>query len=94
MTLRRRSAGLLAEIADLPLPAWRKVTLDVPHRKYRTPRVYEQKARPAQRTFRQFFIKNLGHNEPTILLTNDANATALRQLIARYARRMLGGKAV
>jgi len=88
MTLRRRSARLLAEIAELPPSAWRKVTLDVPHRKYRTPHVYEQKAKPAQRTFRQFFIKDLGHDEPTILLTNDANATA-HQLITRYARRML-----
>jgi hypothetical protein len=88
MTLRRRSARLLAEIAELPPSAWRKVTLDVPHRKYRTPHVYEQKAKPAQRSFRQFFIKDLGHDDPTILLTNDANATA-HQLITRYARRML-----
>ena len=88
MTLRRRSARLLAEIAELPPSAWRKVPLDVPHRKYHTPHVYEQKAKPAQRIFRQFFIKDLGHDEPTILLTNDANATA-RQLITRYAKRML-----
>jgi hypothetical protein len=88
MTLRRRSARLLAEIAELPPSAWRKVPLDVPHRKYRTHHVYEQKAKPAQRTFRQFFIKDLGHDEPTILLTNHANATA-HQLITRCAKRML-----
>jgi hypothetical protein len=88
MTLRRRSPGLLAEIAALAPSAWRRITLDVPHRKYRTPLVFEQKARPAQRTFRQLFIKDLGHDEPTILLTNDASATA-RQLVTRYARRML-----
>lgn len=88
MTLRRRSPGLLAEVAALPPSAWRRITLDVPHRKYRTPRVFEQKATPAQRTFRQLFITDLGHDEPTILLTNDANATP-RQLVTRYARRML-----
>jgi len=88
MTLRRRSPGLLAEIAALPPSAWRRITLDVPHRKYRTPRVFEQKATPAHHTFRQLFITDLGHDEPTILLTNDANATA-RQLVTRYARRML-----
>jgi hypothetical protein len=88
MTLRRRSPGLLAEVAALPPSAWRRITLDVPHRKYRTPRVFEQKATPAKRTFRQLFITDLGHDEPTILLTNDANATA-RQLVTRYARRML-----
>jgi len=88
ITLRRRSPALLKEIAELPPSAWRTVTLDVPHRKYKTPRVYEQKACPRQRTFRQFFITDLGHDEPTILLTNDQRATA-GQLITRYAKRML-----
>ena len=88
ITLRRRSAALLKEIADLPPSAWRTVTLNVPHRKYKTPRVYEQKACPREHTFRQFFIKDLGHDEPTILLTNDKRSTA-GQLITRYAKRML-----
>jgi hypothetical protein len=72
----------------LPPSAWRTITLDVPHRKYRKPRVFEQKACPRQRTYRQFFITDLGHDEPTILLTNDANSTA-RSLVTRYAKRML-----
>jgi hypothetical protein len=88
LTLRRRSPRLLAEIDHLPPSAWRTVTLDLSHRKYRTPRVYEQKVRPRERAFRQFFIKDLGHDEPTILLTNDATSTP-RNIIARYARRML-----
>jgi len=88
MTLRRRSKGRLAEIGRLPPSAWRTVTLDLPHRKYRTPRVHEQKARPLGRTYRQFFIHDLGHDEPTILLTNDGSSTA-RNLITRYAKRML-----
>jgi len=88
LTLRRRSPALLAEIASLPPSAWRTVELDVPHRKYRNPRIYEQKARPLQHTYRQFFIADLGHDEPTILLTNDASATA-KSLITRYAKRML-----
>src|SRR6516165_6171173 len=88
LTLRRRSPALLAEIASLPPSAWRTVELDVPHRKYRHPRFYEQKARPLQRIYRQFFIADLGHDEPTILLTNDAHATA-KSLITRYAKRML-----
>ena len=88
ITLRRRSPKLLAEVADLPASAWRTVELDVPHRKYRNPRFYEQKARPRQRTYRQFFITDLGHDEPTILLTNDQRST-VRNLITRYAKRML-----
>jgi hypothetical protein len=88
LTLRRRSPKLLAEAANLPVSAWRTVELDIPHRKYRNPRFYEQKARPLQRTYRQFFITDLGHDEPTILLTNDARAT-VKSLITRYAKRML-----
>jgi hypothetical protein len=44
------------------------------------------KRKPISR--RQFFITDLGHDEPTILLTNDANSTA-RSLVTRYAKHML-----
>jgi hypothetical protein len=60
--------------------------LEVPHRKYCTPRLFEQKACPRQRTFHQFFITELGHDEPTILLTNDKRVTAA-QLMTRCAKR-------
>lgn len=88
MTLRRRSPALLKEIALLPRSAWRTVELDVPTRKYRTPRVFDQSTTIAGQTFRQLFIQDLGHDEPTILLTNDRR-TAAAALITRYARRML-----
>ena len=88
LTLRRRSRNLLAEIGDLPPSAWRTVELDVPNRKYRSPQIYEQKVHLLECTYRQFFIEGLGHDQPTILLTNDRESTA-RQLILRYAKRML-----
>lgn len=88
MTLRRRSPALLKEIALLPRSAWRTVELDVPTRKYRTPRVFDQSTRTEGQTFRQLFVQDLGHDEPTILLTNDRRAAAAA-LITRYARRML-----
>src|SRR5229473_236163 len=88
LTLRRRSENLIAEIDDLPPSAWRIINLDVPNRKYRTPRVYEQKVCLRKIIYRQFFIKDLGHDLPTILLTNDKKST-MRQLILRYAKRML-----
>jgi hypothetical protein len=37
---------------------------------------------------RQLFIKDLGHEDPTILLSNDRKATT-KALITRYAQRML-----
>jgi hypothetical protein len=88
MTLRRRSPKLLKEIVNLPRSAWRRIELDVPTRKYRTPRVYEQSVTLAGATFRQLFIQDLGHDEPTILLTNEPERS-LKKLITRYAQRML-----
>lgn len=88
MTLRRRSPALLREVAVLPRSAWRTVELDVPTRKFRHPRVFEQTVKLAGREFRQLFILDLGHEKPTILLTND-RATATPALITRYAQRML-----
>jgi hypothetical protein len=88
LTLRRRSANMLAEIDGLAPSAWRTINLDVPNRKYRTPQVLEQKVCLRKRAYRQFFIKDLGHDQPTILLTNDRKSTA-RHLIRCYAKRML-----
>jgi hypothetical protein len=88
ITLRRRSPALLKEIVNLPRSAWHTVDLAVLTRKYRTPRVFEQRVSLAGGTFRQVFIQDLGHDEPTILLTNE-HYTPLKKLITRYAQRML-----
>ena len=88
ITLRRRSRKLLEQVYGLPPSAWRTVELDVPTRKYRTPRVYEQTVVLAGRSFRQMFIQDLGHEDPTILLTNQRHTPA-KALVTRYAQRML-----
>ncbi len=90
ITLRRRSPGLLREIALQPRGAWRTVHLDVPQRLYQTPKVIDQRVRLREYggPLRQLFIKDLGHEQPTVLLTNDFRATPAA-LILRYARRML-----
>jgi hypothetical protein len=88
ITLRARSPKLNQELALLPASAWRKVELDVPTRKYRFPRLFEQMVTIAGCEFRQLFIKDLGHDDPTILLTNDRK-TKTPALITRYAQRML-----
>jgi hypothetical protein len=88
ITLRRKSPNLMKEIVLLPRSAWRTIELDVPTRKFKTPRVFEQKVALAGRTFRQLFIQDLGHEEPTILLTNQLRLSS-KKLITRYAQRML-----
>jgi hypothetical protein len=88
ITLRRRSPALLREIDQLAVSAWRRVSLEVPARKYKTPRVFEQNVKLAGAALRQLFVLDLGHDQPTILLTNDRHTTQA-QLLTRYAQRML-----
>lgn len=88
ITLRRRSPKLLAAAKALPASAWRVIELDHVARKFRTPRVFEETVKIAGKSFRQLFIEDLGHDEPTILLTNQPTTTTKR-LITRYAQRML-----
>jgi hypothetical protein len=91
ITLRRRSPALLREMTLEPRSAWRTVQLDVPHQLYQTPKVIDQRVRLrayGKDPLRQLFIKDLGHEQPTVLLTNDFRATP-SALIIRYARRML-----
>lgn len=87
ITLRRRSPKILDEIRQLPSSAWRRVTLDVPARKYRTPRVWEKTVQLLGHPFRQIYVLDLGHEDPTVLLTNEQRTPA--KLLTRYAQRML-----
>ena len=91
LTLRRRTRKLLAGIYGRPSSAWRRVTLRSLTRTYRTPRVFDERIHIkgyGEKPIRQLTILDLGHEEPTILLTNDMHATPLT-LITRYAQRML-----
>jgi transposase len=88
ITLRRRSPKLLKEVVLLPRSAWRTIELDVPTRQYRTPRYHEHSVVLAGCKLRQLLVQDLGHDEPTILLTNQRHA-APKALLTRYAQRML-----
>ena len=89
ITLRRRSPKILAEIRDLPVSAWRRIRLDVPARKYRTPRVWEKKVTLAGCRLRQLYILDLGHDKPTVLLTNDTRTpnTLINPICPAHAHR-------
>src|SRR2546427_2752736 len=88
ITLRRRSPALRKEIAFIPRSAWRTIELDVPTRKYRFPRVFEQRVELVKNhPFRQMFIEDWGHEDATILVTNDRRGAAT--VLTRYAKRML-----
>jgi Transposase DDE domain len=90
ITLRRRSAKLLEEIAQAPPSAWRRVELENVARAYKTPRVLDRQITLTdyEKPIRQLTVADLGHEEPTLLLTNQLTRSA-SQLIGRYARRMI-----
>ena len=90
ITLRRRTPRLLAEIAGTPMSAWRRVELENVSRAYRTPRVLDRRIALTgyDGPLRQLTVADLGHEDPTLLLTNQLNRSA-SHLIGRYAQRML-----
>jgi hypothetical protein len=90
MTLRRRSRGMLRAIWSRPASAWRRITLNSLTRAYRTPKVLDEKIRLKgyEGELRQVTIIELGHEEPTVLLTNDFRSDC-PALVTRYAQRML-----
>jgi len=90
ITLRRRSRKLLAEIAAAPPSAWRRIELEGVSRQYKTPRILDREISLSgyEGPIRQLTILDLGHEEPTLLLTNQRTRSAAK-LIGRYAQRML-----
>ena len=90
ITLRRRSKGLMREIDQTLASAWRRIELKGVSRQYTHPRIIDGRITLAdyKGPLRQVTIADLGHEEPTILLTNQLTATAAK-LIERYARRMI-----
>ena len=89
LTLRMRSAALIRHIAGLTPKDYKTITLDraAPHNK---PRVHEDKAvrlTSYPGTVRQLIVTGLGRDQPTVIITNEEQAT-IKALISQYARRM------
>jgi len=90
ITLRRRSKNMIQEAHKEPLSAWRRIELDGVSRIYKTPRILDTKITLKDYTgpIRQLVITELGHEQPTFLLTNQMTRSAAK-LIERYAQRMI-----
>jgi hypothetical protein len=90
ITLRRRTRQMLATIWSRPASAWQRITLPALTRKYRTPKVLDERIvlKGYQGALRQVTVIELGHEEPTILLTNNFKIHC-PALVTRYAQRML-----
>jgi Transposase DDE domain group 1 len=87
VTLRMRSPALLRHIAALDPAVWGTVTLDRDGN-YRKPQVVDEQATLSAYpgTVRQLVVRGLGHDAPTVIITNDRRSSP-KQLIERYARR-------
>lgn len=90
ITLRRRSPLLVHDLLARPRSAWRRIELEGVSRQYKTPRILDEPVTLADYDgpLRQIAVTDLGHEEPTLLLTNQLRRSAPK-LIERYARRML-----
>ena len=90
ITLRRRSDKILEQLRQTPGSAWRQIQLSNVSRAFRTPKVLERmiQLRDYEVPIRQLAIRDLGHDKPTLLLTNQLRRSATK-LIDRYAQRML-----
>jgi hypothetical protein len=89
LTLRMRSPALTRHISGLAPADFKTVTLDRPgpHNK---PKVHEDPAVTLTSypgTVRQLVVTGLGRDAPTVIITNEHQAT-LKHLISQYARRM------
>jgi len=90
ITLRRRGPQLMQHIAAQPSSAWRRIELQGVSRIYKRPRILDERIelKHYDKPIRQITVADLGHQEPTLLLTNQLRRSAVK-LIERYAKRML-----
>ncbi len=89
LTLRMRSAALIRHITGLTPKDYKTIALDRagPHNK---PKVHQDKTvrlTSYPGTVRQLIVTGLGRDQPTVIITNQEQAT-LKALISQYARRM------
>jgi transposase len=89
LTLRQRGKTELARLDALPASAWKTAVIARSGR-YRRPRLHEDmvKLTDISGQVRQIAIKNIGRDEPTLIITNDLT-TPGKNLFARYAERMM-----
>jgi len=90
ITLRARHPGITRTLAALPASAWASMTLGRAGNKTRRVKVHDDPAAALSaypRPIRQLAVTGLGHDQPSLLITNQAQPPA-RQVIQSYARRM------
>jgi hypothetical protein len=87
-TIRRRGSALLKRLRQRPTSDWAGAVIDIPKRRHKSIRYLEETVTlpDYQGTVRQIAVAGLGHEEPTLFLTNHFEVRP-RELITHYARR-------
>jgi hypothetical protein len=88
LTLRERGPKLIADLQALPASDWKTIRVERSGR-YRQPEIHDQLVtiKDLEGPVRQLAVRNIGRDQPTLLITNDIERTT-KQLFARYAERM------
>ena len=86
LTLRKRGKTEIARLTALPASSWKTVTI-ARRGRYRRPQLHEDmiKLNDLDTRVRQIAVRNIGRDEPTLLITNDL--TTARQRPVRPLRR-------
>jgi hypothetical protein len=89
LTLRQRGKAELARLDALPAREW-KTAIIARSGRYRRPRLHEDlvKLTGFSGKVRQIAVKNIGRDEPTLIIANDLT-TPGKDLFARCAERMM-----
>jgi hypothetical protein len=88
LTLRERGPKLIADLLARPNADWRRVRVERTGR-YRAPEILDElvQVKGIEGPVRQLAVRNIGREQPTLLITNELERTT-KQLFARYAERM------
>jgi len=88
VTIRRRGAAIIRRLEQRPISDWKKAVIDTPKRCHQQVRYIEEtvKLRGYEGPVRQIAVSGLGHDHPTLFISNHFDETP-RELIIRYAGR-------
>ena len=88
ITLRKRGSKLLAALNRIPHSDWKKIHIDIPKRKYKSPFVFESIAELSgyDDKIRQIALKGTGRDRPSFIITNDFQSP-VDSVVFRYAKR-------
>jgi hypothetical protein len=87
-TIRRRGSNIVRVLRERPKSDWTAVRIDIPKRRNKEIRYVDEPIRlpEYEGTLRQIALDGLGHESPTLLLTNHPDVP-VRSVFANYARR-------